>query len=109
MGLYALNNPERKVPCVEGIVSDSSIGTRPVHTDGFGHEDRECTRTHLLNSDECFVFGSPIEMRKGEKVMFYEHDRGEAGIIVELAGIEFLSRDKNVRERKCIRGYGFRD
>lgn len=107
MDLHALNNPERKVPRVEGIVENSEVGTRPVYCEDFKHDDRKCTRTRLLNRHECFVFDSEMEIPTGARVKFYEHDRSETGSIVYLAGIEVLSSNPVLRKAMSI--YEFRD
>ena len=107
MGLYALNNPGIEIRCVEGIVEKSAVGTRKIHCEDYTETEMPCTRYRLSHLDGCFIFGSEVNLKKGTKVRFYEHDRGEAGIVIELAGFEVLSKGENIRE--CRRGYAFRD
>ncbi len=107
MGLYALNNPEKEIPRVEGIVENSEVGTRQVYMEDLEYKKRECTRIHLVGFNECFVFDSRVEIEKGARAKLYQHDESRSGSIVYLAGLEILSGNPVLR--KAMPSYDFKD
>lgn len=109
MNLYALNNPERKIPFVEGTVSKTYSYIKETYNRHYQNITQICTRFSLLEREDIFVLPLSLKLNNlvGKRVRLYEEERSCK--FVELAGIEIFFEDGVLIHRKHIDGYYFKD